>query len=314
MSGFLTTLPLILIMLLGGILKKRGFYSETDVKLLTKTLFWIIMPALLYRSTFVSGKEVLVQPALLKGSSIAYIVTIVFVWCLGRLIFYRANTRRLATSVMGAIRGNNVYLGIPLVYLAMGNIGVENASIYMAVTTIGYQLCSIGGGDLVLSEKLNIKNFVHILKRLSKNPQIIACFAGVFTALLGVNNMPIFLDETLKLLGSAASALALLMIGASIDLGSVNKTIKMFYDTAWDIFVRLVAHPFLMYVCLLYFGVPKILMQVTVLISAMPTAVNVYVFAKEMGMDGEYGAELVIATTLCSALTVPIWIRVLGIV
>lgn len=313
MSAFFVVLPLVVIMALGNIMRHKGFYSEADIKSLTKTLFWIVMPALLYRATFVSGREILKQPGLLKGSHCAYIVTLLFVWVLGHCFFHKKNIKRLATSVMGAIRGNNIYLGFPLVYLAMGDFGLQSASIYIAVTTIGYQFLSIGGGDLALTEKLNITNMFCVLKRLARNPQVIACVAGVLTAVIGIEKLPKPADETLKLLGDAASAMALLMIGASIDFSNIKKIIKMFQNTWWDILIRLVLHPLLMWGCLSYFDVPTTLMQVTVLISAMPTAVNVFVFASEMGMDGEYGAELVVTTTLLAAVTIPVWINVLGI-
>lgn len=313
MSGFLIVLPLIIIMALGNISKRKHFYSEQDIKSLTKTLFWIIMPALLYRATFVSGMEILKQPALLKGSQVTYVVTLLVVWVCGRYVFHRGNIRRLATSVLAANRGNNIYLGVPLVYLAMGEAGLCAASVYIAVTTIGYQIISIGGGDIALSEKLHWKCLLDVVKRLFHNPQILACIFGVMTALLVLDKLPKPLDEALKLLGNAASALALLMIGASIDFSNFKKLCRMFRNTWWDVLVRLGLHPMLMWLCLTYFDVPAMLLKVTVLISAMPTAVNVYVFSSEMGMDGEYGAELVAVTTILSAFSIPIWINVLGI-
>ena len=314
MSAFLIVLPLIIIICLGNFMKYKGFYTNIDVKSLTKTLFWIIMPALLYRATFISGKEILNQPGLLKGSHLAYVITIILVWIFDYFIFYKKNTPKLATSVMAAIRGNNIYLGFPLVYLTMGDLGLEKASIYIAVTTIGYQLLSIGGGNIALTEKLDYKSIIFITKRLVKNPQVLACFVGVMSAVVGIERLPIPIDESLKILGSAASAMALLMIGASINFTSLNHFLKMLKNTLWDVLVRLIFHPVFMYACLSFFNVPRILLQVTVLISAMPTAVNVFVFASEMGMDGEHGAELVVMSTLISAFTIPAWIKILEIV
>ena len=58
MFGLFLVLPLMLIIITGNLLRSRGFYSERDIKTLTKTLYWVILPPLLIRTTFISGREV----------------------------------------------------------------------------------------------------------------------------------------------------------------------------------------------------------------------------------------------------------------
>lgn len=50
------------------------------------------------------------------------------------------------------------------------------------------------------------------------------------------------------------------------------------------------------------------------MLSSMPSAVNCFIVAREMGMDGDYAADLVASTTLLGAVSIPLWAGILGIV
>jgi predicted permease len=45
----------------------------------------------------------------------------------------------------------------------------------------------------------------------------------------------------------------------------------------------------------------------------MPVAVNSLVVAQGMGMDDKYAGEVIAVTTIFSAISLPFWIRLLGI-
>ena len=69
-----------------------------------------------------------------------------------------------------------------------------------------------------------------------------------------------------------------------------------------------------MWWALLLLPVDDGLLKVTVMLSSMPCAVNCFIIAKGMGMDGEYTADLVAATTLLGIISIPAWAYALGIV
>ena len=52
MLGFFLVIPLMIIILAGNILRSKGFYSSSDIAALTKTLYWVILPPLLFRTTY----------------------------------------------------------------------------------------------------------------------------------------------------------------------------------------------------------------------------------------------------------------------
>ena len=313
MFGFLLVMPLVIIIAMGNILKRRGFYSAADIAALSKTLYWVILPLLLFRTTYISGTEVLTQPNLLISVNVCYIATIALSWGGAAFFAHKGDIRRVAVSVFSDFRSNNIYLGFPVIQLAMGEAGLHLASIYIAVSTIFFQVLSIGAGELALNGRLTAKSFAAMGRRLGKNPLVISCVAGVLAA---IAHVPIHfvLDETMKLVSGAATAVALLALGGTLDISRMSRVVEIIRRTWFDIIIKIIVNPLLMWGALILFPVDAELLKVTVMLSSMPCAVNCFIIAKSMGMDGEYAADLVAATTLLGILSIPAWAYALGIV
>ncbi len=313
MFGFLLVMPLVIIIAMGNILKRRGFYSAADIAALSKTLYWVILPLLLFRTTYISGTEVLTQPNLLISVNVCYIATIALSWGGAAFFAHKGDIRRIAVSVFSDFRSNNIYLGFPVIQLAMGEAGLHLASIYIAVSTIFFQVLSIGAGELALNGRLTAKSFAAMGRRLGKNPLVISCVAGVLAALAHVP-IHFVLDETMKLVSGAATAVALLALGGTLDIPRMGRVFEIIRRTWFDIIIKIIVNPLLMWGALILFPVDSELLKVTVMLSSMPCAVNCFIIAKSMGMDGEYAADLVAATTLLGILSIPAWAYALGIV
>lgn len=313
MFGFFLVMPLVIIIAIGNILKRRGFYSDGDVSALSKTLYWVILPLLLFRTTYISGTEVLTQPNLLISVNVCYVLTIVIAWVSAARFVHRGNIRRVAVSVLSDFRSNNIYLGFPVIQLAMGEAGLHYASVYIAVSTVFFQVMSIGGGEIALNGRITLKGAAGMAKHLAKNPLIISCVAGLLAALV---HLPVHfvLDETMKLVSGAATAVALLALGGSLDIPRMSRVAAIMRRTWFDIFMKLVLNPLIMWGALAVFPVGGDLARVTVMLSSMPCAVNCFIIAKGMGMDGDYAADLVAATTLLGIISIPAWAYALGIV
>lgn len=313
MYAFFLVLPLMMLIALGNLLKVRGFYSKEDISALTKTLYWVILPALLFSTAYGSGKELLAQPNLFIAANVCFVATIAIAWTTSRFCVHKGKARRIAVSVTSAIRANNIYLGFPVILLALGETGLHQASVYIAVTTVSFQLISMTASELAMSGTIGLRGLYSIFVNILKNPMVSSCIAGVTLAIAGVP-IPMVAMEAMKLLSAAATAVALLSLGGSLDFSSVRRVVMMIRVTLFDCVVRLFISPLLMWLCLLIWPVEQQLAQVSVMLASMPAAVNVFILSKEMHMDEEYGAELVAATTVLGTATIPAWAAILGIV
>ena len=198
--------------------------------------------------------------------------------------------------------------------LAMGDAGLRDASIYIAVSTVAFQILSIMSGEMALYGRPNLAGICEMLKRLVINPLIISCVLGIGLAMTGLESLPLVFDEAMKLMGNAATAVALLALGGTLDLSRINSIFIMIRRTWQDCLIKLVIHPLILWGLLLALSVPDPLLKVTVMLSSMPSAVNCFIMAKEMNMDSDYAADLVASTTVLGIVTIPVWANLLRII
>lgn len=314
MLGILLVLPLMFVIIAGNLLRRFGFYQQSDIKTLTRTLYWVILPPLMTRTIFHSGRAALTQPNLFIALTTSYIITIAMAWTGAALIFHRGNTGRIAVSAFASMRANNVYLGFPVMFLAAGNAGLRNASTYLAVCMIAFQLLSVGVGEVITSGRITLSTVRGILKKLALNPLIISSALGLVLALAGLEKLPGPIDQALELMGNAATAIALIALGGTLNLTKLSSLVRMLRATWVDCIIKLVIHPASMWLLLTLLPVQRPLLQATVMLSSMPTAVNCFILAQEMKMDGEYAADLVASTTILGAISIPVWASLLGLV
>jgi hypothetical protein len=167
---------------------------------------------------------------------------------------------------------------------------------------------------MALYGRPNLAGICEMLKRLVINPLIISCVLGIGLAMTGLESLPLVFDEAMKLMGNAATAVALLALGGTLDLSRINSIFIMIRRTWQDCLIKLVIHPLILWGLLLALSVPDPLLKVTVMLSSMPSAVNCFIMAKEMNMDSDYAADLVASTTVLGIVTIPVWANLLRII
>ena len=302
-----------IIIIIGNRLRAYGFYSDKEISVLTRTLYWVILPSLVFRSTYIAGGEILKQKNLFIAANLCYILTTIIAWGEAAFFVHKGNRPRIAAAVLSAFRGNNLYLGFPVLELAMGATGIHEGTIYLAVTNVSYQLISVASGEIALNGRLSKKSIISAFKNLVKNPMIIACISGVTAALTGIH-VPNVFNETMELINGAATPVALIALGGTLKLSSVSNVIRILRRTWFDSLIKLLISPAIMLAALVIFPVNPELDRVTVMLSTMPTAVNCFIMARGMGMDADYAADLAAATTILSVAAIPLWADFLGIV
>ena len=307
MTIFDIVLPVFLVIGLGYLLRVRGFLTDTVNAWLSRLVFYVTAPALLFRSmsqhTFDWGARI---PALIAVGVITAIISL-GVYALARGM---APARR-GVLAQACHRSNTVFIGLPLVLSAYGEEALAVSSLLIGFMVIVENF--FGVLVLTLPHKRASERHPHIWTntalRVAKNPLILACAAG---ALYSVSELrlPVTLDRSLALLGDTAAPLGLLSVGASLEFRRLRDEMAGVGVTS---FVRLIVNPALVYFALRWLGAQGPALGGPVLIMGCPTAVVSYIMAREMDGDSSYAAALIIGTTVFALPALLAWLAVLRV-
>src|SRR5699024_6097929 len=133
-----------------------------------------------------------------------------------------------------------------------------------------------------------------------KMPIMYAMVAGVLLNIWDVS-LPAFLAVPAHYISDALISVALLTLGAQVANLKLTAGLSNVYSS---IIIRLVIGPLIALGMIYAFGVTGITAQALLIASAMPTSVNSAVIALEYDNYPEFGAQIVLFSTLMSTVTV----------
>lgn len=148
-----------------------------------------------------------------------------------------------------------------------------------------------------------------LVRELLRNPLIIATFGGIGWSLSGWP-LPQTLETTLLFLGEPALPLGLLATGAGLTFLLTRR------DTALVVYflaVKLLAVPALAWGLALWLDLQGVYLAAALILAALPSASSAYILAARMRGDAPLVATTVGLATIASALTLPLWLGVLGL-
>jgi malonate transporter and related proteins len=147
-----------------------------------------------------------------------------------------------------------------------------------------------------------------VARRMAANPIVLACLAALAIKTVG---LPIYepVMTALSLTSSGALAIGLFGIGAGLTAKAVFTL-----DTPHilPVFLKLVLMPAVAFLSVIVSGIGVGFLPVIVLCCAVPTAMNGYVVARQLGGDAPLYAAIVTTQTLASFFTLPIWLALAG--
>ncbi len=279
--------PVALIIFIGFL---AGRTLSWEHQTLSQLSVYILAPALvadgLYRTTL-SLKS---AAGLLLGLTLLSVLLYGGVWLLSTLLNLPLDTyKSLMTTTLLANNGN---LGLPLIAFALGGAGLERAIVYM----LGSSILMFG----VFPALLKGKGVGYGIRLSLKLPLIWAMFFGFSLHIFKVQ-LPLQLDQGMAQLGQAAIPVALLLLG--MQLADTRLAVGK-YEMAASV-MRLAIAPLIAYTVGRLLQLEGLDLQVLVLQSAMPVAVNTVVLVTEFGGDAAKVARTIVVSTLLSFLTLP---------
>ncbi|WHY69105.1 AEC family transporter [Neobacillus sp. SuZ13] len=138
------------------------------------------------------------------------------------------------------------------------------------------------------------------MKEFLKNPVIYAFLLGLFLHMYHIN-IPTFLWTPINNTSNAFLAVALITLGAQSAYIKISRfSLPLFLS----LFGRLILSPAIAFIIILSLKLDGTTAQALFIASSFPTSRNSALFALEYGNHPEYAAQVVLLSTLLSAITV----------
>lgn len=294
-------LPVFAVIALGAILRYSGFASIKAFQQTNRLVYWIGIPAYLFYKTADSklqGDAAVRVFAVLFGAMAG---TIVLGYLLARLLRIPADSA--SVLVHGAFRSNLVYVGLPVVFLALAARGYEQMAELQAAAVISiallvpiYNIAAVlvlvggrEGGREQLPQRLR-----ELVTRLATNPLILSCVAGLIVLGFGWK-LPQPIRQTCETLGDMTTPLALLGIGAALTF----KTLRSYWARATlSAGIKVFAAPLIGLLLARWLALSTAELRMALIFLACPSATVTYIMAQQMGADDGLAANIVVLSTL----------------
>ncbi len=305
-----TLAPVFVLIALGALLRRFGFFDAKGVDTLNRCCYWIGLPSLLFLKIGLepspegaSGRLVL---ALLGATALLLLSALV----IGLLL--RQPPRTLATFMHVGFRGNLAYVGLPVVIYAFdgrpgGAAAGSMAAMGLGVCVVAYNIIAVIL-HLAAQHSLTAKAMRHMLAKTATNPLLLACVAGfAWQHTAGAGNMPLAITRSLTVAGQFALPLALLCVGSALVTTPIRNVALPALLAA---VLKTVAGPLAGLALARLLGLPPMETGVVCILMATPTAIASYVLTGQLGGDEHLAAGSIVLSTLLSiaSLSGMIWL------
>ena len=280
--------PVFLLAGLGFAWIRLGF--EYRIQFVTQLAMTLGVPCLI----FVSLMQAEIEPKALTTLTLATLVTYGGITVASGLLV-RAMRLERRTYLAPVIFGNTGNLGLPLALFAFGDLGLSYAIVVfaiMAMWSFTYGIWLVSGGGSVLT--------------MLREPLVGATLLGGLFLWRGWET-PVFLTNTLELIGQMAIPLMLITLGVAVARLSPRNIGRAVLLSL----LKLALCAGMAWVVGRWFVLDPVAFGVLVLQAATPVAVTSYLLAEKYGADSEAVAGLVVVSTLVAVGSLPL---ILGLV
>ncbi|MBR5871223.1 MAG: AEC family transporter [Clostridia bacterium] len=304
-------LPIILTVALGYVLKKVGFMDERFVKAANKLVFRTFLPCMLFLNVYkIEAISDIEFDYVIYALAMGFVI---FLLGLGTVLLVTKQPERRGVLWQSVYRSNYALIGLPLAQSLFGDEGAMVASLLSAFVVPSYNIFAVislsafrrGGGKADLRETLS--GILH-------NPLIQSIAAGLIALCIRAlfvkfdfsfrlsDIKPMF--SVLEYMSGMATPMALLCLGAQFEFSAVAELRR---EILFGVAMRTVVIP------ALGIGTAYLFFRNTfdgavfasfVALFATPVAVSSVPMTQEMDGDVVLAGQLVVWTTLVSAVSV----------
>jgi predicted permease len=302
---FESILPIFLLVILGVILKRTTLIHPSFWGGLEQFGYFVMFPALLFQTLSTTDFSALESGRIGLVSLIAVGVMTALVVAAWPLLRARGMASASYTSVFQTSTRWNGFMALAIAEKLTGQTGLAVIAIIMASIIVPLNLINVGVMVWFSGESRGLKTFIF---RIITNPIIIGALLGVLVNLSGMRvYAPVM--TAVDLIASASLGLGLVTVGAGLR---VADALRPQPSVLLTVLLKLIVFPLVAVALALAFGLSGEIVVMIALGAAVPTAMNGYVLAKQMGGDADLYAAAATVQTVAAFFTIPVVLYLAG--
>ena len=295
-------IPIFALIALGLVLRRQGIVPEAQWDGLNKVCYWLFFPMMLAKTLVHADLDSVPLSGMAGVMLTASLLVAIFIFLLKPVMtgIWKEDGAAFTSVFQTSVRWNG-FIALAIVLKVFDETGVALVAVAMAALVPPINI----GCILVLAAFSSNERppMGRILLNVIKNPILLGCLAG-----LAINRLQIPVWEPaltlMDLLGRAALGAGLLCVGAGLRVRHLVTPSRAMLLLC---FAKLGLTPLAVIGAAYLFGLTGTAFEVAVLCAAVPTAMNGYVLARQMGGDSELYAAGVTLQTVISIVTIPLF-------
>ncbi len=296
------TLPIFLLIVIGFLLRWRGFIDRPAWEAVEKLTYMILFPALLIRTLATADFSAMQVLPIIAAINIPLVLTALILMTL--VARFMSDGPALTSMLQGFIRPNT-YIGLAVAAGLFGELGFATATLAIAASVPLVNLISVVALSRFGSN--GSRSFKAMILAIAKNPIIVACVVGILLNMSGTG-LPSISDGFLEILGRAALPLGLIAVGAGLKLkgdgGSLGTLVA-------PVVGKLLVLPVLTAFTCSLLGLSGVPAYVAILFNALPVASSSFILARQLGGDADLMARIITIQTAAAMITLPLLLGLL---
>ncbi|MGW6282392.1 AEC family transporter [Kribbella sp. NPDC055071] len=295
---------LVAVALLGYVIGKLGVLRSQDELVLSRLAFFVATPALLFTTVARADLHSIFSAILVTNVSSLFVVQAIF------LVFAALWRRTRSEATIGVLASSYVNagnLGVPVAAYVLGDGALVAPILLFQLLVMAPVAFAVLDGDRQgAGRRVSLRT---VLARPFRNPLTVASLLGLLVSAAGVQ-LPTLVMRPIDLVAAAAVPVALVAYGLSLSAGTKD-AITLQRDVVLAVVLKTLVQPLAAYaVGRWLLDLHGVALLAPVLLAALPTAQNVYVYAVHYRSSRTLARSVVLLSTL---LSIPIMIGIAGV-
>ncbi|GAA2987545.1 AEC family transporter [Actinokineospora diospyrosa] len=292
--------PVVLAFGAGALFARRKLLPAEAAGYFTDFAFLFAIPCYLFGKIFLSDLGHLFDVRAISAYAASAALCVVLIGLLAR-----GSAKVRALRVMAAVQVNTAYFAVPVFVMLFGDAAPIFPILLLQVCLLSTVILTTleFGGPGSTPRKLARAIWASL-----NTPVVLACNLAILLNLLSAP-IPATLLSALSFVGDAAAPIALFALG--LYLGSTGLSLRGTTRTEFALITfKCIAFPLItLFISRYVFHVTGDWLKYLVLIAAMPSPQNLFVFAQRYNTDVELAASIVVKSSLLALLLLPVWVQ-----